>query len=295
MNNPVPTWYVEDFHIQYLNQIPYKVKSPFDLSFIEGYGEVFKIYDDQDSGNICFGVKNGKERYFIKFAGAPAERYAGTAEEAVENLKSAVQTYQDLAHPHLIKLITSEEVGGGFAAIFQWTDGECMGRMYPQSREKFLQMSDSKRLDVFRDILDFHIHAANQGYVAIDFYDGSILYDFDREKTLICDIDLYSKAPYHNTMGRMWGSSRFMAPEEFTQGEVIDEGTNVYLMGATAFALFGGETDRSLDKWRLSKELYEVACKAVSDERTKRQPSLKEFKREWDLVKSINKRRLYDD
>lgn len=46
-------------------------------------------------------------------------------------------------------------------------------------------------------------------------------------------------------MGRMWGSSCFMSPEEFAFGSAIDEITNVYLMGATAFALFGGERDRS--------------------------------------------------
>jgi aminoglycoside phosphotransferase (APT) family kinase protein len=282
MNNHVPAWYLEDFYIQYINQMPYKLKSPFDFSFIEKYGEVFKIYDDQDSGNICFGVKSGDERYFIKFAGAPTARYGGKPEDAVAGLKSAVQVYQDLDHPHLIRLIRTEEVGGGFAAIFEWTDGECMGKMYPLSRERFLQMADSTRVDVFSAILDFHIHVIKKGYVSIDFYDGSILYDFHKEKTLICDIDLYSKRPYINKMGRMWGSSRFMSPEEFTHGSVIDELTNVYLIGATAFALFGGEKDRSIDKWRLSEKLYEIALKAVSEEREKRQQSLAEFKCEWD-------------
>ncbi|MGM0751692.1 MAG: phosphotransferase [Bacillota bacterium] len=289
MNHPVPTWYLENFSIQYINQIPYKLKSPFDLSFIEKYGEVFKVYDDQDSGNICFGVKDGDERYFIKFAGAPTERYAGKPEEAIVDLKSAVQVYQDLAHPHLIRLIRTEEVGGGFAAIFEWTDGACMGKMYPLSRERFLQMPDNTRFEVFADILDFHIHVIKQGYVAIDFYDGSILYDFDKEETLICDIDLYSKRPYINTMGRMWGSSRFMSPEEFTRGAEIDEVTNVYGMGATAFALFGGEKDRSMEKWRLSKELYEVALKAVSDEREMRQQSLAEFKYDWNRTRIVRR------
>ena len=281
MNNPVPTWYLEDFYIQYIDQIPYKLKSPFDFTFIRGYGEVFKVYDDQDSGNICFGVQNGDRKIFIKFAGAPTVRFAGKPEEAVAELKAAVKIYEDLAHPHLVNFIRAEEIGGGFAAVFEWTDGECMGKMYPRSREKFMGMPDSTKMDVFVDILDFHIHVIEQGYVAIDFYDGSILYDFQKEKTFICDIDLYSKRPYMNTVGRMWGSSRFMSPEEFERGADIDEITNVYTMGATAFALFGGEKDRSLGKWRLSEELYEVALKAVSDERENRQQSLAEFKSEW--------------
>ncbi|WP_372442116.1 serine/threonine protein kinase [Metabacillus bambusae] len=281
MNNPTPTWYLADFYIQYINNIPYKLKSPFDISFIEQYGEIFKIYDDQDSGNICFGVENGDKKYFIKFAGAPTEQYSGKPEDAIARLKSTVPIYQDLAHPNLIRFIKAEEVGKGFASIFEWSDGECMGRMYPLSRERFLQMPDSTRLELFNDILVFHIHIIKQGYVAIDFYDGSIMYNFGTKKTLICDIDLYSKMPYINTMGRMWGSTRFMSPEEFTLGASIDEITNVYLMGATAFALFGGEKDRSIEKWRLSDELYKVALKAVNDNRSKRQQSLSEFGYEW--------------
>lgn len=285
MRNPVPTWYLADFYIQYIDGIPYKLKSPFDFSFMKKYGDVFKVYDDQNSGNIAFGVKNGERKYFIKFAGAPAEQYAGKPEDAIARLKSAVKIYQDLAHPNLIRLIQAEEAGGGFAAIFEWVDGECWGKMYPLSREKFLQMPDRTKLQVFNDILDFHIHVAQQGYVAIDFYDGSVMYDFGAQKTVICDIDLYAKRPYINTMGRMWGSSRFMSPEEFTLGAVIDEVTNVYTMGATAFALFGGEKDRSIEKWRLNEASYEVALKAVSDDRGKRQQSILEFKHEWEAAR----------
>lgn len=55
-------------------------------------------------------------------------------------------------------------------------------------------------------------------------------------------------------MGRMWCSSRFMSPEEFKLGETIDEISNVYLMRAMAFALFGSY-ERIPEKWQLSEEL----------------------------------------
>lgn len=280
MYNPVPTWYLQDFYIQYMDNVPYKLKAPFDMSFIEQYGKVFKIFDDQDSGNICFGVQNSDNRYFIKFAGAPTEQYTGSPGDAIVRLKATVPVYQDLAHQNMIKFIKAEDIGYGFAVMFEWADGECMGRMYPLSRQKFLQLPYSTRLDVFDDILSFHAYVIKQGYVAIDFYDGSIMYDFIAKKTVICDIDFYSKVPYANDMGRMWGSSRFMSPEEFELGEAVDEITNVYLMGATAFALFAGY-DRTLEKWQLSKELYRVALKAVSNERNQRQHSIQQFIDEW--------------
>jgi serine/threonine-protein kinase len=280
MNNPMPTWYLKDFYVQYIDNVPYKLKAPFDMSFIRRYGNVFKAYYNQDSGNICFGVQNDENRYFVKFAGAYTEQYAGTPGDAMARLKATEPVYQDLAHPNLIKFIKAEEVGGGFAVIYEWTDGECMGRQYPLSRQKFLQMPHSTKLDVFDDILSFHAHVTDKGYVAIDFYDGSIMYDFSAKKTLICDIDFYSKAPYTNNMGRMWGSSRFMSPEEFKLGEAIDEITNVYLMGATAFALFG-DYIRTPEKWQLGEGLYKVALKAVSNERNKRQQSIRQFIEEW--------------
>lgn len=284
MNKPIPTWYLENFYIQYINNVPYKLKSTFDMSLINKYGKVFKVYDDQDSGNICFGVENKGNRYFVKVAGIPTEQYSGTAEDAITRLKATVPVYQDLVYPNLIKFIRSEEVGNVFVMIFEWADGECMGRMYPKSRQKFLQMPLGTRLDVFDDILSFHAFVASKGYVAIDFYDGSILYDFNAGRTIICDIDFYSKMPYINKAGRMWGSSRFMAPEEFESGAAIDEVTNVYLMGATAFALFS-DYDKTFEKWPLGDELYKIALKAVNNERDLRQESLEQFIEEWNEAK----------
>ena len=111
-----------------------------------------------------------------------------------------------------------------------------------------MQLPVDAKLTVFRDILNFFEYIASQNYVAIDFYDESIMYDFENGKTTICDIDFFRKQPCSNDMGRMWGSSRFQAPEEFQLGAVIDEITNVYTVGATAFALFG-EYNRTRDKW----------------------------------------------
>ena len=285
MQNPVPIWYLKDFYLKYIDGVPLKLKSPFDLNFIHRYGTVFKVFDDQDSGNLCFGVKaeDGK-RYFIKFAGAPTEQYKGDPADAVSRLKATVPVYQDLAHPTLIRLVKADEIGGGFAVVFEWVDAVCLHRMYPSDRQKFLQIPMDKRIRVFEDILEFHARVIDKCYVAIDFYDGSIMYDLENSRTVICDIDFYTKAPYTNNMGRLWGSTRFMSPEEFQLGAVIDEITNVYGMGATAFALFS-ECDRSLEKWPLGEKLYAVIRRAVSDKRSERQQSIQQLIDEWEAAK----------
>ena len=50
---------------------------------------------------------------------------------------------------------------------------------------------------------------------------------------------IYILKPFVNKMGRLWGSSRFMSPEEFELNAIIDERTNV----AMAFAILGGGKD----------------------------------------------------
>ena len=132
---------------------------------------------------------------------------------------------------------------------------------------------------------NFFEYIAAQNYVAIDFYDGSVLYDFESGKTTICDIDFFRKQPCINDMGRMWGSSRFQSPEEYQLGASIDEVTNVYTLGATAFALFG-DGNLTREKWQLNGRLFDVATKAVSDERTERQQSIRQLKEEWEVALS---------
>lgn len=311
MKNPVPSWYSRGYYLQYMDGLPYKMKAPFDFGFVQEYGKVFKVYDDQDSGNICFGVcgerksgpallpENKGERYFVKFAGAPTERYEGTPGEAVERLKDTLPIYRDLRHPSLIELVDAREAAGGFAMVFKWAEGDCMGRMYPAQHQRFMNMPSEDRLQVFRDVAVFLEYVNSRGYVAIDFYDGSVLYDPDgqgepaapdrnaestrRGRTTICDIDFFSKKPYFNTMGRMWGSSSFMSPEEFTLGAEIDEITNVYTAGAFAFALFGGYR-REAGTWTLGQASFEVARRAVSEDRGSRQQSLRQLLQEWEAA-----------
>ncbi len=128
----------------------------------------------------------------------------------------------------LVKYINSEKIGGGFAMIFEWADGECMGRMYERSHDMIMKLPLDEKLHIFECVIDFLIDIAAAGYVAVDLYDGSVMYDTVRKTVTICDIDFFRKSPSVNDMGRIWGSSRFMSPKEYGFGERIDEITNVF-------------------------------------------------------------------
>jgi serine/threonine protein kinase, bacterial len=273
-----------------------RLREAHDFSFLHRLGAVCCVLDEQDSGNICFGVDNGTERLFVKYAGAQTIEYPGKPDDAVARLRQAMLTYQALRHPALIELREHFSTEAGYAAVFTWFPGECLHAHWaftpaekythpdsPSYRHK--QLPVPQRLDSLDTIFAFHVFVAQQGYVAIDFYDGSVLYDFQQQRTMICDIDYYQPRPYRNTMGRLWGSTRFMSPEEFVLDAEIDEVTNVYTMGATAFALLGDAHDRSFARWDAGVALYAVACKAVSPERTQRYPSLAAFQHAWNAAR----------
>jgi serine/threonine-protein kinase len=276
--SPLMKWHLKDLHVQWIDKVPLKLKQPFDLEFIHRYGTVFKVFDDQDSGNLCFEVQDGDRRYFVKFAGAPVAMCNGDISDAIERLKNSAQIYKDLTHPSLIRFVGAEEVGGGFAVVFDWVDAICAHRMYPADYQAFRKLPIEVKERIFEEVLEFHVHAAKRGYVAIDFYDGSIMWDLANKQTVICDIDFYMKSP---AVRQIWGCDRFLSPEERIDGSVVDEVTTVYTMGATAFCLLSN-SDRSREAWPLAIGLYDVARRAVSDERRDRQQSIRQLMDEWE-------------
>lgn len=273
-----------------INRLSFKLKEVHDFSWLLHFGNPFVVFDQQDSGNLCFGVEKNGEKLFVKYAGAKTLDFKGKPIEAVNRLKAAIQAYIDLKHSVLVEYKDSIETYDGFAAIFEWFDGENMHPhwIYPGLAKyenpnspfyKFRKLPLYLRLDVLDKIYTFHSYVEQKGYQAVDFYDGSLLYNFERNEFKICDIDFYAKKPYVNTM--CWGSKRYNSPEDFVKGAILDERTNVYNMGATAFSLIGGELDRSISKWEGSEKSYNVARTATNENRNDRFTSVVEFYGKW--------------
>ena len=270
---------------QFVDGVKFKMRAEFDFSFLKKYGTVFKVFDDQDSGNICFGLDTDDGKIFVKFAGAPTAEYEGNTGEAVARLKSTLPVYQDIKHASLIRLIAAEEIGGGFAMVYKWAEGKCMGRMYEEDHRFIMSLPVNEKISIFDSVISFLQSVHDSGYVAVDFYDGSIMYDEAACRTTICDIDFFQKKPYINDMGRMWGSARFMSPEEYKLGASLDETTNVFTLGQMGFSLFT-DSNRDIEAWPLSAECYKILEKATNQERERRFNSIFEFKEAWDTAKT---------
>ena len=149
--------------------------------------------------------------------------------------------------------------------VYDWADGELLGVPRDQRDDPASTFQRFRRLPVERvlacldTIVDVHDRLGEAGEVAGDFYDGCLLYDFAAHRVSLIDLDRYRPGPHTNHMGRMFGSTRFMAPEEFSKGATIDQRTSVFTMGRTVLVLLSDGTT-SPDAFRGPPALLEVAC-----------------------------------
>jgi serine/threonine protein kinase len=263
-----------------LDGLPLRLRAPHDLTFTTRWGRVFAVLDQQDSGNLCLGIEGPAGRVFVKYAGAPTVRYDGAVEAAVANLRRSAEVYRALAHPSLVRLREAVDVGAGHALVFDWTDATPVGRQYDRSHV-VRSLSAQARADAVQQIYDFHVHAVARGWVAIDLYDGSVMLDADGGRVTLCDLDLYDQGPVVNRMGRLWGSTRFMSPEEYRLGAPIDEVTNVFALGALAHTFLGDDATKSREAWVGSDAQFEVAVRALHAERDDRWPSVAALAGAW--------------
>lgn len=276
-----------------IDKVCFKLKEMHDFEWLKSYGKVFCVFDQQDSGNICFGVQRDNEKVFIKYAGAKTVEYDGDIEKAISELMRVSEIYKNLSCDQLIKFKDEFITEDGYAVVFEWIEGNNLHEhwtfnKYPKYTHeksayyKYKNLDFSKKLKSIDTIFRFLCNVEDKGYVAIDLYDGSIMYDFNKDITKICDIDFFRKKPAVNNIGKgFWGSDRFKSPEEYELNAIIDERTNVFNLGALIFGILGSDTDYSFEKWEGTKKLYDLVSIATSLDRDKRFKSVRDFYNEW--------------
>ena len=257
--------------------------------YLNTVGSVFAVFDEraQDSGNISYGVQTTEGRYFVKTAGHPDDPNPFLSHsERTLLLRNAIRLRRSCDHRTLPPLYRVIESPNGPLLVYQWVDGELLRveaamRNDPRSTfQRFRRLPSHEIIQTLELVYELHHQLAPLGWIAVDLYDGCMIYDFDRQELYLVDLDNYCTAPFINEMGRMFGSSRFMAPEEFKRGARIDERTTVFTMGRAAAVLL---SDGTLERrpFRGSDALYEVIRRACCDDRGKRYDSMAAFFAAW--------------
>ena len=252
-------------------------------AFVTRSGNVFAIFDSatQDSGNVSYGVSLGEERLFVKTAGSPRDtRPFLSHADRVQLLRNAARLARSVTDPALPVLRNVVESPEGPVLVYEWLEGELVGtpadrRSDPLSAfARFRALPALERVAALDVVFRLHVRLAAKDWVATDFYDGCLLYDFATRALHVIDLDTYHQGPFVNRMGRMFGSTRFMAPEEYELGAPIDERTTVFTMGRTVEQFLTSSPDESIDVRRLVSR----ACQA---DRRLRFASVAEFYEAW--------------
>ncbi|WP_327417639.1 hypothetical protein [Streptomyces sp. NBC_01233] len=160
----------------------------------------------------------------------------------------------------------------GLALVYPWMAGDVLyhptrsrkgGRAAPGSpMAKFRQLPLHRIHAALHSVLSAHLVVEQADLVAVDFYDGCMLYDFEDHEMLLCDLDEYRPGPFTLEADRLPGSRRYMAPEEFVRGAVIDIRTTVFALGrALRLLLDAGDEER---QWRGTPGQLAVIRKATA-------------------------------
>ncbi len=214
-------------------------------TYLKSIGEIFAEFgaSTQDSGNISYGVTIDGHRYFVKTAGDPDDpKPFSPAPRRQEAVRRAGRLAGEVEHDTLPAYHGLIEGPWGPALVFDWREGDHLGTHL----ERFKALPADEISEALNQLYDLHDVLSSAGWVEGDFYDGSMLYDFATQQLTVMDLDDYRPGAYSNDMGRMFGSTRFMAPEQLTLGAEIDDHTTAFVMARTALVLLAdGTLERS--------------------------------------------------
>jgi serine/threonine protein kinase len=235
--------------------------------YLREVGRVVREFGDRtDSRARIFGVEAFGSRFVVKTA---------DDDEAVGWLRSAADFHRAVQHPAIAGLVATMTTPTGLALVEEWAAGEPLLDPFDPRRAPIESPeSGYARLralpvplvvDAITTLLEAHEVVAAAGFVAVDLYDGCLLYDFARNGLSLIDLDHYRPGPYLLEADRQLGSLSYMAPEELQRGARIDERTTVFTLGRLILVLLGctRRPPAEREAFRGSDAQYDVSVRAT--------------------------------
>ena len=229
------------------------------------------VFDQQDSGCLSWGVTAAGRRWFVKEA---------TTANAEQSLANCLRFHQAVRHDAIVRPVRAFDARR-VTLLYPWVQGVVLN-------SATVAGSDRDGLDRFRSlpvepvlgaismVLDAHQRVTAAGFVAIDFYDGCLLYDFDRLVVRLIDLDEYRSGPFVLEDERLPGSRSYMAPEESQRGAMIDERTTVFNLGRMIQHLLDTPAG-----WRGSTEQASIVSRATDAAPGRRFRTVPELTTAW--------------
>ena len=222
----------------------------------------------QDSRSIILGIESADGVHYVV-------KHAEDA-QAIDWLESARRFHTDVQHAAVPTVVHHLTTATGRGLVEEWGAGEILSDGYdpsvlprddPESTyRRFLRLPAEAIADAISRLIDIHVAVTAAGYVAVDLYDGCVLYDFSTRSLRLIDLDLYRPGPYVLEGDRAYGSSSYQPPEEFRRGSTIDERSTVYTLGRMALVYLGCARDSAptRDDFRGTDAQFAVATNATA-------------------------------
>ena len=226
-----------------LPKLPYRAMLGDVRGCLANIGRIFGYYGDGESGCRGIGFQAGPDRYFIKHV---------VNDRGQASQLRAIEVHARVQHPTLVPLIQTFEGDMGPILAYPWVDGQPLRHSLQMTTQPL-----SVVLRAIHDVVDLHKAIDAAGFVSIDLYDGNLLFG---EKIWLIDVDEYRLQPYVLNEPRTLGSTRFMAPEEFVQGSILDSRTMVYQLGRAMAVLLDPPSGQTADR---CPELSSIIGKAT--------------------------------
>jgi serine/threonine-protein kinase len=229
------------------------------------------VFDQQDSGSVSWGVTAAGRRWFVKQAGS---------RRAHDSLANCLRLHEHVHHDAIVRPVRVFE-GERRTLLYPWVPGTVLNAATRAGTDRsgldrFRSLPLAPVLDAITAVLDTHQLVADAGFVAIDFYDGCLLYDFDALTVRLIDLDEYRPGPFILDEERLPGSRSYMAPEELRRGAVIDERTTVFNLGRMIQHLLDAPTG-----WRGSPTQAAIRKRATADAPAARFRTVAELNAAW--------------
>lgn len=233
-----------------------------------GFGEVWKSERIEDG-----------QLFALKTLSDPE-----ASEEDRERFRREVRLLKSLDHPRIIKIVAANV--SGFPLLF-WMP------LYVGSLRSVIPeyvKDPGKRIVLFTQILDGVAYAHSEGVIHRDLKPENILLDASGN-CVITDFGLGRYLDSDSTRktytGEFLGTPFYMAPEQIADAKNADGRSDIYSLGRILYELFTGDSPAAQqDLSKLESGIRHLVSKATKHNPEERFQSIKDFKRDFELISS---------
>jgi serine/threonine protein kinase len=186
--------------------------------------------------------------------------------QAAERFQQEITLMQRVSHPNVVRLLGYGHTGQFSFLVMEWINGRSF-------RDTIVELKQQQRLPRFENVLPWFeqackglaaVHAV--GVIHRDIKPSNILIANDGH-VLLADLGVAKRADQSQTAltttGQVPGTYEYMAPEQLSAPDAVDQRTDLYALGVTFYELLTG--DRPVGAWLRASQINSTVPPVFDD------------------------------